>query len=288
MRRRRTAVLVLAAVGLAAVGCDNDPPPAVAAKRLDDPARPIELKPPAKPAASEPAAAQLLAEAVAAHTGGKPERLDPLKACSYTRTGVIDAPGGRVPATWKMDLHWPDRFRLRTENQTQAGGVTVTQLTTFATSPAGAWQAFALVQSGQAAHEKREKANLPADAAPTLTAQFHEDALLLLFPLADPKTVAARAPDDADLLGLHVWTPALDYALLGFDKKTKLLVRVVYTGREALTTVTKELALADHQEVGGVKLPAKVSVKANGLSKADWTKLALTAGPIDPKAFETP
>jgi hypothetical protein len=287
---RRAAVLM--AGGLwAAVGCDPEPPPVVEAKRVDEPmAQVVELKPPPRPPQTEAAAAELLKDALTAHTGGQPERLEKLKACAYVRTGKSETPGGRTDATWKFHLQWPDRFRMSAEAQLGGG---VTHAHTFALSPAGAWRASVLTGSGQVPQEKREKVTLDAEASRTLTSQFHEDCLVFLFPLADPKTVAARAPDESlngqELIGLHVWTPALDYALLGFDKKTKLLTRVVYSGREALTNVTKEVVATEHQEFDGVKLASKLYVKANGRTLADWYKLTVTTGqPIDPKVFENP
>lgn len=290
---RRVTAAILAGLVLAVVGCDTDPPPVAPAKKIEDNAvKPLELKPPVKPAVSEPAAAQWLKEAVDAHTGGQPERLAPFKTCSYTRGGFTDTPGGRSPSTWQFDLQWPERYRLRSESQIGSEGAAVTRYVSFAVTPDGGWQAFAEVQAGQR-QEKRERTPLDAGAVRTLKSQMHEDAMLFLFPLADPKTVAARGPDEAvngrELVGLHVWTPALDYALLSFDKKTKLLVRMVYHGREALTDQTKEVVVLDYQEVGGVKLAAKLYVKANGLSKADWNKLDVTpVASFDPKLFDKP
>lgn len=289
--QRAAFAVATVALGLA-VGCDTQPPPVAPAKKIDDTNRPPELAPPTKPTQSEPAAAQLLAEVVAAHTGGQPDRLAKLKACSFTRTGMIEAPGGRLAATWKVDLHWPDRYRFHNEMQIQKDGVTITRHNDYVTTPAGAWQAESITQSGQLGHQKWEKGALPPDALATLKSQFREDAVMLLFPLADTATVAARGPDEkvdgADLLGLHVWTPALEYARLGVDKKTKLLTRLVYLGRESLTDQVKELTVLEHTDADGVKLPGKLTVKANGLPRADWTKLTVTPTPPDPKRFDAP
>jgi hypothetical protein len=283
MARRWKRAAILLGVGLV-VGCDTDPRPVNEAKKIEEPKpQQVELKPPAKPAQSDPAAAQLLKEVINAHTGGKLELLEKLKACSYIRTGTLEAAGGRWPATWQVDLVWPDRFRVRSELQM---GATVHM--TFSRSPAGAWRFPPEVPTG-----KPEKQLFDAEYSRTLTAQFHEDSVNLLFPLVDPKTVTIRAADETihgqELLGLHVWTPALDYALLGFDKKTKLLTRIVYHGREEIRNVVKEVVVTEHQEFSGVKLASKLYVKANGRTLADWTKLAVTTGvAIDPKVVDNP
>lgn len=294
MTRRAAAVLAVTFVAaLAAIGCDSDPPPVIEVKKKEEgKADQFELKPPPKPAKSEPAAVALLKEALDAHTGGKPDRLDRYKSAAYTRTGVMESPGSRVPASWSFDLAWPDRFRLRTELKLAKDGGAFTQLDTFALTPAGAWQARAETQSGQQPAEKRQRMPMDAEFTGTLKAQMNEDAVLFLFPLADPTTVVARGPDEAlngvEVVGLHVWTPALEYALVSFDKKTKLLARVVYSGREMATTVVKEVVITENQEFDGVKLPVKLTVKANRQNKGDWQKLTVTPGPIDPKVFDTP
>lgn len=289
---RRAAVAVLVGSVLA-VGCDPEPPPVIEAKKKEaEKADQFELQPPPRPAQSEPAAAALLKEAMDAHTGGKPEQLDRFKSVAYTRTGKMEAPGGLVESTWTFDLAWPDKFRLRTELKLAKDGAAYTQLDTFALTPAGAWQARAETQSGQQPAEKRQRMPMDAEFTRTLKAQMNEDATLFLFPLADPATVVSRGPDEmlngVAVVGLHVWTPALEYALLSFDKKTKLLARVVYTGREMATNVVKEVVVTENQVFDGVKLPVKLTVKANRQNKGDWQKLTVTPGPIDPKVFDTP
>jgi hypothetical protein len=282
IRRGITGGVLAAAVGLAGVGCDTDPPPVIEAKKIEEPQIAVpELKPPIKPAQSDEAAAQLLKEAIAAHTGGHPERLDKLRNCSFTRTGVVTMPSGAFPAVWKMDVLWPDRYRMTAEIQ---AGASITR-TVFTRSPAGAWQFPPDNPQGKQALDK--------ESARTFLAQFHEDAVGLLFPLADRATVVTRATDETvngkELVGLHVWTPALDYALVSIDKKTKLLTRVVYNGREDRFNVVKELVATEHQEFDGVKLASKLYVKGNGRNLADWTKLSVTTDkPVDPKVFDGP
>jgi hypothetical protein len=292
-KRAKIAWLFGIAIGMLSIGCDNTPPPVIVAKKIEEQQLIVpELKPPIRPAKSDESASQLLREMIAAHTGNSPDRLEKFKVCTFTRTGIMDGTGW-LPTSWTIDLAWPDRYRFRTEMQTTQDGVTLTQNQIFAMSPSSAWRMFGLTRAGQQTQEKREQVTLDPDGARTLRTQMQEDSTLLLFPLVDAKTVVARGADQTvhgqELIGLHVWTPALEYAQLSFDKKTKLLTRLIYNGREAHVNMVKELVVTEYQEFDGVKLASKLYVKANGRTLADWNKLTVTTGkPIDPKAFDTP
>ena len=295
MARRWAAVAGGLLLGLA--GCGQTPPPVQEAKKIDQ-AKPAddELKPPPKPAETAPDARKLLDEMLAAHTGGSPDRLSALRQCSFTRRGWADTPVGRLNAVWKRDLIWPDRYRIRLETSDTAGTKT-TQ--TFALRPGGAWM--------QPGDDPAPKTELAPGIVPNVKSQFHEDAVTLLFVLADPKTVAARGADERlagvpgekgekgerELLGLDVWTPNGEHARLGVDKKTKLLARVVYVGQEAESptasyAVTKELVIQDYKEVGGVKLGAKLYAKTRAKLLGEWTELTVDTTKPDPKLFDGP
>lgn len=281
MKRRWAAVAggVLLAVGL--VGCGDNPPPVQEAKPIEQP-KPEEDKliPPAKPAASDDAGGKLLAEVLAAHTGGKPDKLAALRECSFTRKGLLQGPDRMVPSTWSVQLAWPDKYRAVTELQPQPG--VKTQIT-FALTPAGAWRR----KEGE-----KDKTPLEPENKADFTTQFHEDALFLLFVLADPKTVVTRGTDetvgDAEQYVLHVWTPAVEYARLDISRKTKLVSRFAYNGREMNTPVVKEVVFTEYKEFAGVKLASKLYVKGKGHLLAEWTELTVDATKPDPKVFDGP
>lgn len=281
MKRRWAAVAggVLLAVGL--VGCGDNPPPVQEAKPIEQPKREDDkLVPPAKPAASDDAGAKLLAEVLAAHTGGHPDKLAAFRECSFTRKGLIEGPGGKLSSTWNVQLAWPDRYRAATELQLGPG---VKKLATFALTPSGAWRR----QEGD-----KDKSPLEPEHKADLLTQFQEDALFLLFVLADPATVVTRGTDetvgDAEQYVIHAWTPAVEYARLDVNRKTKLISRFAYNGREVNTPVVKEVVFTDYKEFAGVKLAAKMYVKAKGQLLAEWTELTVDATKPDPKVFDGP
>jgi len=279
VRVRIVAVAILAAT---IAGCSSEPPVVQEAKKINEPViKAPELKVPAKPAKDEDAAAALVKDCLSAHSAGKPELIAKLKSCSYSRSGLIEMAGGRIRSTWKIQLLWPERYRVQFELQGSA-----ISTTTFGKYPGGLWQ----YPGGP---DKPEKGPIAAEMQPSFEAQLHEDSLSLLFLLNEPGTIVARASDEkidgVELLGLHLWSPTLEYALVGIDKSTKLLRRIVYNGRELSTPVVKELFFSSYQEFDGIKLGTRLLVKGGGRALAEWTEMKLDSkAAIDPASFEKP
>lgn len=266
-------------VGLA--GCGGDPPPVSEAKKIDQPkSTEMPLVAPTRPEKSGDDGAKLLAEVLAAHTGGQPDRLAALRDCTFTRKGALETAAGNVQSTWAVKVAWPDGYRADTELTFPQG---LKRQATFARNKSGGWR-----QDGEGA---KKAALEPADLT-DLTTQFHEDALFLLFTLADPKTVVTLGMDekvgDAELSVLHAWTPGLEYARLGIDTKTKLLTRFTYNGREVNVPVVKEVVFTAHKEFAGVRLGARLYVKGGGRLLAEWTELSVDVTKPDPKVFDGP
>lgn len=284
MKRFATFALLGLSLG-ASVGCGEKPPPIVEAKPVEkDKAKDGELKPPPKPPESNPVARKLLDDMLAAHTGGKPEKLDAFRECTFTRKGSTDAPGGRITAVWKRDLIWPDRYRMRTE-MSYPNGAKITQ--TFGLRGEVSWK-----QPGEDA--AGPKTPLEAQQVPSLKGQLQEDGLTLLFLFADPKVVVANPLDekvyDKELTSVDVWLPNGEYARLGVDKKTKLLFRILYLGYEASSAgpLTKEITFQEYQEFNGVKLGSKTFAKTRTQSLGEWTELSVETTKPDPKVFDGP
>lgn len=281
MKRFATFTILGLSLGVS-VGCGEKPPPIIEAKRIDQSKdQDGELKPPPKPAVSSPIAQKLLDEMLAAHTGGKPDKLAAFRECTFTRKGVTDTSNGRVTAVWKRDLIWPDRYRMRTEMSNTTGGK-ITQ--TFALREDVGW-----MQPGE-----NPKTKMDANLVPSLRGQFQEDALSLLFLFTDPKTLTANPLDekvyDKELTTVDVWTPNGEYARLSIDKKTKLLFRILYLGREASSPepLTKEVTFQEYQEFNGVKLGSKMYTKTRTQSLGEWTELIVETTKPDPKVFDGP
>lgn len=280
MRRRAAVAAGLLLVGLA--GCSDTPPPVNEAKPFEQPkAEELTLTPPTKPDKSGEDGARLLAEVLAAHTGGKPDRLNALRECSFTRKGQAETPNGRASTEWKTQLRWPDRYKMQIELGFGGG---VKQVRTYGSNPTGTW-----LQIGDAT---TAKVALDPDQSLTLKSQLQEDSVFLLFILADSNTIVLQGTDakvgDDTLHILHAWTPGLEYARLSIDAKTKLLTRFTYTGREGTLPAVKEVVFAEHKEFTGVKLGSRVYVKAGGKLMAEWTELTVDTTKPDPKVFDGP
>lgn len=284
---RNTPAIVLIAFACV-LGCKPEPPTLRTAKPTElPPATGLALMPPAKPGQSDPEARKKLDTLLAAHTGGKPELLRILSSTSYTRTGSMSLNGANVGATQTVDLSWPLRFK----HSTEMTGDTVATFTGGLGSD-GNWMAQSTRSFGEPP-KASSKEKLPGELLVTLQRQMQEDACFLLFPFADPQTRVLPADDtrlgEKDCFGLHVWTPALEYALLHIDKKTNLVVRMAFTSRENARDVVKELLMEDSQDFGGVKLASKVYVRAAGIELAEWRSLKVTSGKtFDAKFFDTP
>ena len=286
---RRTAPALLLLAG-AVLGCKPEPLTLVTAKPLEE-TKPttLELKPPAKPEKSDPEARKKLDAVLAAHTGGKVELLQKLKGASFVRTGLInvDGPPGRT-SVQTIDVDWPARYKYRTEIQFDGLAVFQAGLT-----PAENWRFPAEPDPSKPPPAKPEKQKLDADVTLTVRRQMQEDALFLLFPFADPATVVLPAADaviaDKECFGLHVWTPALEYALVHVEKANSMLVRYAFKGRERRVEVVKELVFEEFADYGGVKLGSKIYLKAASTDLASWRSLTVTAGKtFDAKYFDNP
>lgn len=270
---------------LLAFGCDS-------AKRDINEAAPIQsvaaakaeqelLAPRPAPAKSEPAAVELVAQAIKAHTDGKPERLARLKTVAFSRTGMGRGLGAdSVPQTWTFDAAWPDRYRVRAEFPGP-------NLVTVAWSPAGGGKTVSLANA--------EPAKFPMKAEELKDYQLDATGewLWLLFPLVEPEAVLASAPeatlDKQACPGVRLWHPQFTPAVVHFDPKTRLWKRITFEGREEGRTVVKEFTAIEMKPYEGVQLPHRLAQNMGGSQYADWTLKTFEArAALDPKLFELP
>jgi hypothetical protein len=277
---RWVAMAAVTALAAMTVGCDTPPQTIATAKPVssgDANKSAVQIIPGKAPEKSDPKAAELVAAAVAAHTGGKPELLQQLKTVRYVREGKVSA-GGLAPADQRWEVHagWPDRFRVRAE---MPGPQVVTLVWTGKAGWRHAAGSAKIPMTEQEVNDFRHE----------VTGEWLE----LFFPLTDPATVVAPAEDakvnDRPAAGVRVWHPSLSDAVLHFDKETKLLARLTYDGRETGQKVTKEVLVLGHKEFAGVKLPEQTVYKSNGAQFADWRLTAVEPmGMLDAKLFDEP
>ena len=279
MLRRRVwcvAAIVVAGVG---VGCSNGPPPIQAAKKVggDEQKDDVDLTPGKAPDKSDPGAAAIVTAAVAAHTGGQPDKLKVFKTVTFTRTGPATFGGpSPVQQTWVSHAVWPDRYRVKVE-------IPERPAITLGWAGTTGWSHYPA--TGKQPMTPQQVKDFELDVT--------GDWLTLIFPLTEPAAkftpAGERAVNGKPAVGVRVWHPALSDAALHFDKETKLLALVTYSGRESGQKVTKEVTVFGSRQYGGVTLPEKTVVRSGGNVFAEWTMTVCEPLPtVDPKLFENP
>jgi hypothetical protein len=269
--------LLILIVPVLLAGCSNSPPPIAIAPEITPKAP--EFQAPPKPAASTAEAKALLADTLAAHTAGQPDKMKSLQSIVFERRGRGRTPdGGYGPLSWQGKLAGARQYRVlfRFLDDTGHRGVQIFDGTKAAMGPPEG--PFQLV---------------PAAFLRDITLQIGEESVLYLFGLADPALTAQTAAvpkwDDREMLGLHVWSPTIEHMLLHVDAKTKRIARLQYMGSEAGSKLSKEVLVLGHREIGGLQLPEKYSVSVNGNTILDWDSLMFEAGAtLEPKLFEVP
>jgi hypothetical protein len=252
-------------------------------------ARPVESGPADKAAAelaagkkpdkSDPAAEAVVKAALDAHTGGKPDLLQKLKSVRFTRD-TYGTVGTTQPARSKWEVHavWPDRIRQRVEMTTPQG----VRVACECRNRDEVWLAVG-----------GDKQVMSADQAAGFKIDVSAEWLWMLFPLAEPGTVVATAPD-ADIAGkpaagVRVWAAGITDAVLYFDKETKLFAGMTFDGRDGTQRVVKDVHVLGSKSYDGITLPERMVLKANNRQVAEWTMPTFEPQPgIDPKLFENP
>jgi hypothetical protein len=261
------------------VGCSGDPPPIQEAKKVggEEQKNEVDLTPGKAPDKSDPGAAAVVSAAVAAHTGNQSDKLNALKSITFTRTGPATF-GGPLPVqqTWVSHAAWPDRYRVKVDIPGQPA-------ITLGWAGAVGWSHIPGVGKKPMAPQEVKDFELDVTG----------DWLMLIFPLNEPAAKFAQAGDRSvngkATTGVRIYHPALSDAVLHFDKETKLLALVTYSGREAGQKVTKEVQVFGSRQYGGITLPEKTVVRASGKLFAEWTMTTLEpVAMMDAKLFEEP
>jgi hypothetical protein len=277
---RRTwawAGVVLAAV----VGCnDSGPPKRSLAKPVDDGGAntpPVAAKKVSKPDRTDPAAEAVIEKLLKAHTGGKPELIEPLKTHAITRKGQFTIGEQSQETVWRMTAAWPDRYRVEMEWPAQGG----TRDLMVQNGPEG-WKLM------RAAGDVRPVPFTPGEYAPFVADAYAEWATLLV-PLLDAAARVAALPPDGAAGKVWVWVAGRPAVLLSIDEKSGLLTRVDYEVPEVGGAITASLVLSEHKPVNGVLLPTKVDYSRNNRPTARWASSEVEfpkAAPAD--AFTKP
>lgn len=267
-------------VGFAAAGCSDAPKPIQAAKPIDTPVVAVGVKvakTPA-PAKSDPAAVAVVADAIKAHTGGKPERLAGWKTASYRLVGQV-LPQAPTAATLDVKMEWPTRFWSKWELDGKTPYILARNADT----------GWAMTEGGVKQKATPEKS---LDIAIDSSSEWFG----FLGCLTDADTVVAPGPDlpesDRPTVGVRVWSPHLPPAVLHFEKASKRLARVTFLGREDGKEVTKEIVYlpdSTFTTANGLVLPSKRVVRIDGAPTAEWELVSVEIpATLDAKLFEKP
>lgn len=261
--RRAWAGAVLCGAGMLGAGCNESGPPKrdlaqpVDTAKDDSPAAPGE---PDKPDKTDPAAEAAIGRLLAAHTGGKLDRLAPIKQYKLVRKGRFEGPG---PAVWTVEAVWPDRFRQQTELPKLGPGFNLT-----VRNGSSGWKL--LPSQGMA-----EPTRLTGVEFTAFQIDIYGEWVSLLVPLLDRAArVAAPVPPVAvegkPTTGVRVWAADFPPITLRIDDGTGHLARLEYqnAGPGGLVPIT--IAFPEWKTVDGLLLPARSVYSVNKQVVSTW------------------
>jgi hypothetical protein len=189
-------------------------------------------------------------QAIAAHGGS--EQLAKLKHVSYSAKGSMFAGDMLKPMSREAQLALPDKCRWTFE-------ITGTPLKmVFVVNGTKGWQ------MSQGASEP-----MGGPLLEELTEQSNALALGQLLPLRDNKVVTLATLPEAKVggepaVGVRASRKGFPDVDLYFDKKTGLLSKLGYKGKEAGRVVLKEVEYSKYKSVDGLMVPGKLAERMEG------------------------
>jgi len=207
------------------------------------------------PAQDNPQA--VLEKAIVAHGG---ERLLKAKTLIRTAKGLIESFPMAVPFTGEAHLNLPEQGRWTFDMDRNGQKL----LVALVLNKDKGWRA-----SGGAAKDltKQELEDLRDEA--------HAAWLTTLLPIVQQRLDIAPLPDSKvageSVAGIKVASKGRPDVRLYFDRRSGLLVKAEYKGKEGDLDVVKEYLYSGYKDHEGVKLPMKVLVQSNGKRVAEWT-----------------
>lgn len=223
--------------------------------------------------ADDAADARALVEKGIAVVGGA-EKLAKFSAETWTSKGTFYGMGDGVPYTGKYALQWPGKFRMEIEG------------------------AFLLVLNGDKGWVKVADTvtELNAEQLSQQQEEHYGGWVASLLPLKEKEfkfaTTGEVKIDNRDCVGVRVSREKHRDVNLYFDKQTGLLAKSEHTvnaqelgGKEVL----QEVHYAGFQEIDGVKVPTKVTLKRDGKLFVEGDNTDIKAhGTLDDSVFAKP
>ncbi len=210
-------------------------------------------------APAEEGARAVIDRAIAA-AGGE-DRLGRFKAAEWTCKGTAHA-SIDLAFTDHCFAQWPEQFR--NESAVEGGGQKFER--TLILDDSQGWikmEKDAVVMNDAARDEFRDKVHVLCLSATLLPLK---DKSVTLKPLDEIKI------DGRAAAGISATSSGRPEVVLYFDKEKGLLLKCERTVKDPLLgKVTEETFFSDYQEVDGVRVARKVSVKRGGKPFLDWT-----------------
>ena len=230
------------------------------------------------PALAQESAAEIVDRAIRA-TGTTADRLEQLQVSTQKMRGVMVAPVGELPTRKGLLYQGDNQFRAAFEisvNDRMTG-------TSLGISGEKGWRIYPTGISDALGESEINdiRDELYCRWLSTLAPLKSNDVTL--------ETLPSIKVNQQPAVGVKVTRKGKPTVSLYFDKKTMLLVKSVFTGRESGVKVTKETIFSDFQAFQNMQLPTKIVEVHNGLKAASWTVQDYSfPGKIDVKQFDRP
>ena len=224
---------------------------------------------PVVPKTSEPEAAKFIQARLVAATGGKPERLEKLKAFRQKATGRWKWPDGSipVPATREVSAVWPGKVGVKLDfngGQIKETHVVLRDGTARMSNNIG---------TGFVPFEPPNPKDFDAIASVDVIA---EQWLPMLLPLTDPQTIVfgfKKQPIDGQMADtVKAVIPRCPPFTLWFDANNGTLGLITFTHAEFEgRPIAKQVALYEYKPFDGLSLPTKIVYRRGVEAVQEWT-----------------
>jgi len=223
--------------------------------------------------------AQAIIERAIRMQAGSVDKLEALRSWTQSMNGQLYAPNGEIMATKEIQLQGTDQFR-------GVFNLTVGQRMIRTTIGIDGEKGWCVFPTGQVEDLTLSQINDFRD-------EMYVMSLTTLVPLKSKgltfESLADTKINGVEVTGFKVSQTDRPTVSIYFDKKTGLLLKTSFPGKEAGVRVTKESVFTDYKEFAGIMLPTKIMEHHNNNKAGNWTITNYSfGGKIDAKVFAKP
>ncbi|MFL5341991.1 MAG: hypothetical protein ACJ8F7_17735 [Gemmataceae bacterium] len=269
------ALLPLATIVLAS-GCDSETKAGKLQTQANATMAAVDT-PSQPPTPEETAEARKRADwAIEAHGGAT--RLARIKGVIETLDGTVGAVPNDLLSKGEMHIQFPDRVRLKLDQDTPVGKVQVS----IALAGSVGWEA-----------KGPEVSDMSPTQVPDVLTDLYIQRLAIVMPLKEESTQLWPLPEisvnNRRAVGIRV-KPAKKPALeMYFDKETGHHIRTVALVHEASMPVRRDILYLGHKEFDGVWLPTRLLELRDGTKFVEWLSISYQfVDQIDEKLLKRP